>query len=182
MSAGIFFPWLNILQSPLKTVPSSCFLSRPASSPPSQPPKHHLVSLYCLLNGHFNECSISILKCTEHKTETGFLPGQFPSPLLVDSFLPLSHPATQLKFAEPESRERGYERRGNLLSHCFRKSLLETCSLEETKCSKDIPVHPLFPLKPKALRIQCMAKSNYQDNYCYLHCPTVVFCNQKLYW
>jgi hypothetical protein len=26
-----------------------------------------------------------------------------------------------------------------------------------------------------------MAESNYPDNYGYLHCPTVVFCNQKLY-
>jgi hypothetical protein len=35
--------------------------------------------------------------------------------------------------------------------------------------------------EPKAMTILGMAESNYPDNYGYLHCPTVVFCNQKLY-
>ena len=39
----------------------------------------------------------------------------------------------------------------------------------------------LFAQKPRALRIQHMTESNYWDNYCRLHCPTVVLCNQKLY-
>lgn len=103
-------------------------------------------------------------------------------PSVVCSSLLLFHSATQLKFAEPERRGRRYERGGNLPSHCFRKSLLATCPPEETRYSKDTTMHLLFAQKPKVLSIRCRTESNYQDNDCYLHCPTVVFCNQKLFW
>ena len=101
----------------------------------------------------------------------------------LDSFHPFSsftafslvfHSATQLKFAEPERSGRRCERRGNPPSCCCRKSLLATCSLEETKCSKDTPGTSSVSTKAQGLSAPCMTESNYRDNYCYL--------NQKQYW
>ena len=102
----------------------------------------------------------------------------------LDSFHPFSsftafsllfHSATQLKCAEPERGRRRSEKRGNPPSHHFRKSLLATCSLEETKCCKDTPSASSVSTKAQGLSIPCMTESNYWDNYGYLDCPTVVF-------
>ena len=66
-----------------------------------------------------------------------FFLNSFHPPSSCTAFSLLFHSATQLKFAEPERGGRRYERGSNLPSHCFRKSLLSTCSLEESTCSKD---------------------------------------------
>lgn len=134
--------------------------------------------IVCLM-GSLMSVAFPFLKCTEQKAELGFLPGQFPSAALLYSLLPSFPFATRLKFAEPERGGKRYEKSSNLPPHCFRKSLLPSCSLKETKSSKRCQGAPPICTKPKALSTQCMTESNYRDNYCYLHCPTVVLCNQN---
>lgn len=141
MYAGIFFPLGEHFAVFFKNNALILFpLSElPLLLPPSLLNPILFPCIVCLMDTLMS-CSTSILKCVEHKTEIGFLfLDSFHYPSSFTAFFLVFHSATQLKFAEPERGGRRCERRGNLPSHCFRKSLLATCSLEETKCSKDTP-------------------------------------------
>lgn len=128
--------------------------------------------------GSLTNIAFPFSRCKEHKTKIGFLPRHFPSAVLFYSFL--------LSFLYCNTTEICWTRKGRRERQSASSlSLKELISFLLSRRDQVLERYSgcLFCLcRAHGPTIQCMTEPNYPDNYCYLHCPTVVFYNQKLYW